>query len=735
MAARAITGTAFDLAELFDHVTYGIEYYQREYAWSADDVRTLLTDLFEEFERADELRRHRRRGETAHPFFLGPFVYAEESGRRRFLVDGQQRFTTLHLIFLHLLRQLPGTARSKTRDQLTRVIVAGYDRTRPRFRMDIDERQEALEALLEQRSFEVPANASLSVRALWQRSLQIEEGLAARLDSDSHPRFVDWLLSSVVMVGIEAVDRNNGFRIFESMNDRGARLTPVDLLKSFLLSRANSDEEKLNARWRDMLAEVTRVRGDSAAPREYLKAALIAQRARLDPGSSDAEEIDNALHVWVRSNTDHLDLQENDDSYTRFIENLVSLGKHYAMLAAATVHPFHDNGLAAIFYNHTNGLTAQMALILAAVQPYDTLSEVQEKARVAANFVDLLYVTRAVHDEPTYPAELNAEILSFIPTARACPTAAELAAALGSALPGIGVDLDFDVVRTFGLRGDNRPQVRYLLARLTAYVEEQMGKSNDVETYLAPERPWQIEHLFANHVERHPELDELRFRLLRNRLGGLGMLQPSDNASVQDLPFGEKTKWYARHNVLLGALAPDYERRHPALGRLRTSHGLAGHLRGFGASTPLQKVVEARSELYRLLFQKVWDPARLHLVVPTERKSEDGNRSRRTLTAPTPTKPSRRRRTDLAILVASGRIKPGTRLVGHHKGTNHEVRVDERGTLWLSDDDACSTPDEAGRMVTGRKTCTGMTFWTIAVVDGSRVTLRTFRDDPKLTSA
>ena len=40
-------------------------------------------------------------------------------------------------------------------------------------------------------------------------------------------------------------------------------------------------------------------------------------------------------------------------------------------------------------------------------------------------------------------------------------------------------------------------------------------------------------------------------------------------------------------------------------------------------------------------------------------------------------------------------------------------------------------PDEAGKMVTGRKNCTGMTFWTIAVSGGASVTLRAFRDDPR----
>jgi hypothetical protein len=54
--------------------------------------------------------------------------------------------------------------------------------------------------------------------------------------------FADWLLSRVVLVGIQAPSRDSGLRIVESMNDRGARLTPVDLLKSFRIRLRNMNE-------------------------------------------------------------------------------------------------------------------------------------------------------------------------------------------------------------------------------------------------------------------------------------------------------------------------------------------------------------------------------------------------------------------------------------------------------------------------------------------------------------
>jgi hypothetical protein len=482
MASGGITGKAFSLEALFHgRVTYAIEYYQREYAWGPDEVSTLITDLVGEFERTSGSRRSR----WAPPvqYFLGPFVYADEDGDRRFLVDGQQRFTTLHLIFLHLLRLAPDDTRPKTRHRLTNAVVAGYDGDQPRFLLDIDERRRAMNALLNGQAFEPRLGDSLTVQNLWRRSEQIREDLAQRIQSDQHARFVDWLLDNVVMVGIEATDRDSGFRIFESMNDRGARLTSVDLMKSFLLSRANRDVEKLNSLWRDMIREVTRQRGDADAPKEFLKAYLIGRHANLADDSDDVQQINDAPHIWARDHTADIGLAEEGEAYHRFVSELIDLGHAYGNMAAATIHPFDINERAALYYNRVNGVTAQMALILASVHRGDQDSVINEKARIAANFVDLLVVLRAVNDESTRPDDPNRDVLSAVTRVRTCTSTAELSAVLGEQLP----ELSFDQIPTFGLRGDNRAQVRYVLARLTAYIEKAMGNADAVNS---PIRTW-----------------------------------------------------------------------------------------------------------------------------------------------------------------------------------------------------------------------------------------------------
>jgi uncharacterized protein with ParB-like and HNH nuclease domain len=95
MFAASIEGEAFMLQELFERWSYDIDYYQREFAWSADDVRTLVDDLVTQFGLARRDPRTRQGMRNADPYFLGPFVYHDVRRGVRFLVDGARNFRPL----------------------------------------------------------------------------------------------------------------------------------------------------------------------------------------------------------------------------------------------------------------------------------------------------------------------------------------------------------------------------------------------------------------------------------------------------------------------------------------------------------------------------------------------------------------------------------------------------------------------------------------------------------------
>ena len=92
---------------VFSNTTYHIDFYQRDYRWTAEPVLRLLDDVFHRFEENYE----RLKGKDLDPkletiaryswYYLNTYVTNVIDGRV-FVVDGQQRLTTLSLILIKL---------------------------------------------------------------------------------------------------------------------------------------------------------------------------------------------------------------------------------------------------------------------------------------------------------------------------------------------------------------------------------------------------------------------------------------------------------------------------------------------------------------------------------------------------------------------------------------------------------------------------------------------------------
>jgi len=733
---ETVDAGAITLLDLFYEPRYLIDNYQREYAWSHDDVETLVNDLWAAFSNYDDRPRRRARSEQ---LFLGPFVYVQADRRTRYLVDGQQRFTTLHLILLHLHRIAEACGEREAESKLHPLVYDYYAKGKPtRFRIDITERRSALEALRAERTFDTRGE-TLSVRNLWDRGTQLHTSLAGLIDSENCARFVDWLLTQVVMVAIKAPDRRSGYRIFESMNNRGARLTPVDLLKSYLLDKAGDEEaEELNSKWRAMLADVTAAgNDDSDTPRTFLKAALLAHWAQPDDLSrDDVESIDSALHLWVKENASLIGLNRDVD-YLQFMDKLIYLASHYAMFLRATAKPDREFDLSAVYFNHANGLTNQMALLLASVQPEDARSVSRPKAALAANLLDLLFVTEALADNPTDSREFQPAINRLMPKLRTCQSLEAVNSVLEQEIPETDPFVD---VPTFGMRGTNSRQVKYLLARLTAYVEEGCGRDGHVERYLDRQRPWQIEHVFANHPERYAQEfpDPVTFRSLRARLGVLLLLPASDNASYNDESFSKKIPYYARQNNLAAILDPKHREKNPGVKKFITSHDPDKLFHSFGLEPKMGKVVKDRGHLYQELCRQVWSTETLGLTVPlasvdvqpVEVTPESDTDTTSPPSKPSPTAKPRvaasggGRPTQLFQLVSARVLSPGTKLLAEHRGTTYTAEIDDDGRIRLPSGDQYRKPDDAARIVTNTKSAQGMDFWRVQQTDGQRISLK-----------
>ncbi|WP_165950161.1 DUF262 domain-containing protein [Actinomadura sp. GC306] len=697
----------FSLEQLFDNVSYEIDYYQREYTWGAEEVRTLVMDLREAFRDYESDRQRRRRPSPASSYFLGPFVYYEEDprarGKRRFLVDGQQRFITLHLLLLQLRNIAKELQLRRSLPELDRAVFS-RDRT---LTIGIAELAPVLRVLGDGRDWDIAPRDSLSVRNLVRRSRQITEHLHELFESDQYEDFVPWLLKYVMLAGIQATDADHGYRMFETMNDRGARLTPVDLLKSHLLSHVGENADELNRRWRQMLAELTIDRSDTDTASQFIKCVLLARYADQD----ETSHIEANLNVWARKNSERLGLRKEHD-YFEFVENLLDIATRAKPFLVARTSL--KEGYETVYFNERNGLSEQLAAVLAVIQPTDTLSEAAEKGRAICDFIDRWYVLQILRDRPVSPSEVGDLVYgNLVPSLRGVQTSKELMGRLAEMMAGDPLELSES--STFGLRPNNTHQVRYVLARLTAFVETGIGHPCDTVELLSSDK-YDIEHLWAKHHGRvAAEIpDPVAFRARRNQLGALGLLPKRTNSSLNDLPLAEKLPHYSSHNALLGVLAPGYGERKPELQTFIKRHHLQKLMHRFAVNAKMMTIVETRQRLMLTLCALIWDPKALDRP-PSE-------------TSGTP--PRRRRTTHVAKMVDAGVIAPGTSIVMTHQGADHWAEIDAEGGIILRA--VGGTPfdkvDDAGAVVKGTSNCSGMAAWHIVDPMGQRVSLRSLRE-------
>jgi hypothetical protein len=696
MTSAPIEGRGSTVHQLFNGHRYQLDYYQREYTWGSENVRRLVEDLHRRFSAEWNALHDRRDTSRYKPYFLGPYVYFQD-GDITYLVDGQQRVTTLHLLLIHIRNLLvdhdaPGEARQ------LETLICNVMYGERRYTIDIPERAPLLDALMSGKAYEVKREDPPSVRNLWERYGDLDEQFPPDLAGEALPYFHDWLLHRVCLVGIEAHDQGHGWEIFETMNDRGLQLSPVDLLKSFLLARSEQTRpRRLNETWRKAMTGLSALGGMGAAT-DFVKALLVGRYA--DPRDADGlARIESSFHEWFRGNLTRMELVRPADFAAFVTDEFAPLADAYCTLFHAARSPDSNTDLHSLFFNNVNGIRSQFQLIFAAVRRGDSPDQVRAKARRVTDFLDLLYVRRIISGHSAHPSELDIVIRDLIPRLRA---AGDLDAVTGLLSAELAADPgDFADVATFGLGPDNRRQVHYLLARLTAFVETECGRPDRIGEYLDEQRSHQIEHIWANHFDRYKDLvkSPAAFDRSRNRLGALLLLHRSDNASYRDEPYSAKVEYYRGQNLLAASLHPATHKRNPAFSRFLKRYDLADLTRAYPADFN-DKAILTRQDLYRRLCEIIWDPARLGFTIPaTRRITGQAGRARAHYGV------------DIPRLMSAGLVKAGDTLVAVHRGDEHQAIVLDDGRIKLAGGEPFTSLSSAAAYARHTKTANGWEFW------------------------
>lgn len=618
---KTIDGKARTVSEVLKGKRYGIDYYQREYRWQRKQAKELMDDLTAQF-----LQSHRPgspRGAVAQygNYFLGSIILSERDGQL-FIVDGQQRLTTLTLLLL-LLHRRQGQRPDRVRLE---DLIYSERFGEQAFNIAVEDRRAIMAALF---NGEVPdtSDASESVQTIVARFADLQElldELGDELDDAALPYFCDWLAEKVYLIEIRAASDEDAYTIFETMNDRGLSLSPLDMLKGYLLANISDVGQRNEAArlWRERV-EALRKLGkdeDTDAVKAWLRAryANSVRERRAGSENKDFERIGSEFHRWVGEHAQELGLRHGGD-YFRFVcEDMVFYTRQYERIRKASLKP--EEGLEPVYHVACFNFSLQYPLLLAPLRVTDTPDIVTRKVRAVAIFLDILLARRAVNYLSMTFGAMSYAVFLILRDVRG-KELADLVAILTAKLDEQGCDFDgtSDQKRNgftgFGLNQWSMRYIKVLLARMTAHLEAASGVRSQTSDYLVDGRGrFEIEHIWADHPERHTDefVSPADFAECRNRFGGLLLLPKTFNASYGDLPYGEKRQHYVSQNLLARSLHEQCYERHPGFLAYIRQQGLP-----FEALPQFRKAeMESRQQLYRQLADRVWDPLQLARELP-----------------------------------------------------------------------------------------------------------------------
>ena len=230
-------------------LTYHIPRFQRDYSWTDVEWEELWLDI---------LATTSEEGEGSH--YMGYLVLQTQNDKTFDVIDGQQRLTTLSIIVLAVLRNLKKLIDSGQNaesnqlrlDQIRASYIGYLDPVTlvASSKLSLNRNNNAYYqnflvplAPLPVRGFKASEHAMRKASDWFEK--RIWDYVNHKADADIGVRLATLLESiadKLFFTVITVTDELNAYKVFETLNSRGVRLSATDLLKNYLFSVLHRDQ-------------------------------------------------------------------------------------------------------------------------------------------------------------------------------------------------------------------------------------------------------------------------------------------------------------------------------------------------------------------------------------------------------------------------------------------------------------------------------------------------------------
>ncbi|WP_295230352.1 DUF262 domain-containing protein [uncultured Chryseobacterium sp.] len=302
--------------------------YQREYVWKPDDqVEQFLIDIDNEYD-IDIIKQK--------SYFIGSIIVVENAEKFD-VIDGQQRLTTI-VITLCVLRNILESKRNNLDDKQVKYLqnitelLSDFDmesdQTQLRLELQYEESRGFLENLINNIDFK--EEKTDSIKRMDEAYLKIYSHLEMYLDEslESLVSYARYFLTKIELVVIESENLSSALKIFETINQRGASLNAMDLVKNLLFSQAKSSDFMLiKDIWKEITFNLQKC-GEGGSPLRFLRYFVMSRYY-------DGILREDDIYKWFISEQGKADTNYESNPID-FAKELRKLSKRYSDLVIAT---------------------------------------------------------------------------------------------------------------------------------------------------------------------------------------------------------------------------------------------------------------------------------------------------------------------------------------------------------------------------------------------------------------
>jgi uncharacterized protein with ParB-like and HNH nuclease domain len=612
----SVTSIPQTIEEVFSTTTYYIDFYQRQYKWDKEPVERLLDDVFYKFNQDYQKNNSSIEadivGGRISSYFLNTYV-TNTITNKVYLVDGQQRFTTITLMLIQLF-QLGQQFGSSLTDWVKSKIhgISGPKRI---FWLQHEYHLTTLEDLLNDIPFsDIKTGSGISALNMVENSKFIRAWFEKELRTyHQFESFVYYMLRNIQIVKLD-VTQDDVPMVFEVLNDRGVRLKPHEILKGKLLGQIDKQElEKLelNMLWDEQVSLINLNNPDDIDNffEIYIRSKIANSR-----GTSEKYTSKNYHRIlFIGEVEDYFKLNRNAGKIKKFLLNEY---KYFSNLYNK-IKIFRTNftsNFEYLYFNQLNELSLHFVLILSSCKLNDV--EEDDKIKIISYQYDRLFAL--LHLQKAYVNNIISDLVYTISNDIRERKADEIANIfqkhLLSALSQIKAttvveSFNYNYFQDVGYADLPTRFKRYFFARIDYFISKSINSQTlpnfeNLVRNSGSVNGYHIEHILAHNTENLTLFnnDDQVFERERNRLGGLLLLKGNANQSSGNESYADKLRTYVGTLLWNETLHSDTYHSNPDLQSFMNQFGLV--LKPVPAFGPNE--LEERHKLLSQIIQIIW---------------------------------------------------------------------------------------------------------------------------------